>query len=214
MSSPSDDAGRLADLRALELLRPLMPGVYLPWTDASIRPAALAVVCNDVVIRRRRALVEFGAGISTLVLGRLARQVGGTLVSVEHDPEWIGVVDALVAGAGLQDVVRLHHAPIDAGWYATGVVRDAVQQDLRGRIDLALVDGPPAWRPGTSLARLPAGAFLHDLLVDGATVVLDDAGRDGEAEVLRRWEAAHGWVFDRRDEGIAVAVLGDSRFVV
>ena len=46
----------------------------------------------------------------------------------------------------------------------------------------------------------------RDRLGPGATVVLDDAERPGEQEVLRRWERETGLHFDRRAEATGVAV--------
>lgn len=214
VSSPHDDTQRLDDLRALDLLRPLLPAAYLPWTEASIRPAALAAICNDVVIRRRRTVVELGSGISTLVLGRLLGRLGGRLVTVEHDGQWLGIVADLVAAAGVADAVDLRHAPLVDGWYDRSVVGKALA-DATAPIDLLLVDGPPAWRPGAEMSRLPAADVLAPHLAADATVVLDDIHRPGEQEIVRRWARDHGWPFVvRRSEGIAVAVLGDDGYTI
>ena len=84
------DAG---DLEALEILRPLLDaGGYLPWTEGALRPAALVVVCNEIVLADRREIVELGSGVSTIVLARLVREREGRLTALEHDPEWAGVV--------------------------------------------------------------------------------------------------------------------------
>jgi predicted O-methyltransferase YrrM len=208
VSSPRDDAQRLDDLRALELLRPLLPPVYLPWTDAAIRPAALAAVCNDVVVRRRRVVVELGSGITTVVLSRLLAGVGGRLVTIEHDERWLAVVDGLVRAAGTGGTVHLHHAGLVGGWYDRAVVAGALA-DAPGPVDLLLVDGPPAWRPGTELARWPAAQVFAPHLAPDATVVLDDVHRPGEQEIVRHWRRDHGWPFGARwADDVAVAVLG------
>jgi hypothetical protein len=49
-------------------------------------------------------------------------------------------------------------------------------------------------------------ALSYDWLAPGATVVLDDAERPGEREVLRRWEHETGLDFDRRAEQAGMAV--------
>ncbi len=77
-------------------------------------------------------------------------------------------------------------------------------------IDLLVVDGPPAYAAGHGLARYPALPVLCDLLAPRATVILGDAERPGEQEVLRRWEHETGLDFDRRADraGVAVAKIG------
>ncbi len=73
-----------------------------------------------------------------------------------------------------------------------------------------MVDGPPAYAAGHGLARYPALPVLYDWLAPDATLVLDDAERPGEQEVLRRWERETGLDFDRRADraGVAVARIG------
>jgi hypothetical protein len=52
-----------ADRDALETLRPLLDaGGYLPWSEWALRPAALAAVCNEIVLAGRREIVELGSG--------------------------------------------------------------------------------------------------------------------------------------------------------
>jgi predicted O-methyltransferase YrrM len=197
-----------ADLHALEALRPLLDaGGYLPWTEGALRPAALVTVCNEIVFADRREVVELGSGVSTVVLARLMRERGGRLRSLEHDPEWAGVVRSLLKGEGLTDVAQLIEAPLEphaqslggAPWYP-----DAAVGGLPEGIELLLVDGPPGYGEGMERSRYPALPALDGKLAPGAMVVLDDAARPGEREILKRWEA-QGWSFAARDpEGIAV----------
>ena len=49
--------------------------------------------------------------------------------------------------------------------------------------------------PGTGPAALPALPWFAERLVPGATVILDDVDRDGEREVLSRWEQSSDWRF-------------------
>jgi predicted O-methyltransferase YrrM len=138
------DAG---DLESLEILRPLLDaGGYLPWTEGALRPAALVLVCNEIVLADRREIVELGSGVSTIVLARLMREREGRLTALEHDPDWAGVVRSQLKREGLTHVARLVEAPLEthplgldgAPWYSERGVA-ALPND----IDLLLVDGPP-----------------------------------------------------------------------
>jgi hypothetical protein len=75
-----------------------------------------------------------------------------------------------------------------------------------------LVDGPPAYAAGHGPACYLALPVSCDWLAPGATVVLDDAERPGEREVLRRWEHETGLDFDRRAEQAGMAVARFHRF--
>jgi len=199
------------DLHGWQVLRPLLDaGPYLPWSAGAMRPGGLVEVCNEIVLGRRRTVLELGAGASTVLLARLLREEGGNLVAVEHDAAWAAWVAARLGREGLDGTARVVHAPLvpgsgDAGglpWYAAGGIAAAVDGAAP---DLLIVDGPPADRPGQGAARAPALFALQDRLASGATVVLDDAVRPGESAILERWERETDWRFERRSvQAIAV----------
>lgn len=200
-----------ADRDALEILRPLLDaGGYLPWSEWALRPAALAAVCNEIVLAGRREVVELGSGVSTVVLGRLLAQRGGRITAVEHDPSWAGVVRGLLKSDGLTEWARLIEGPLDphplaldgAHWYP-----ESALAELPAGIDLLLVDGPPGNDEGIERSRYPALPAINERLAPGSIVVLDDAERPGEQAILERWSMEHpAWAFTARDEGIAIGV--------
>lgn len=206
------------DLHAMQQLAPLTTE-YVPWTASALRPAALVTVLNDVVVNRRRRIVECGGGVSSLYIAELLDRSGdGHLLVVEHDEEWAERLRTLLGDRGIEDCARVVHAPLAVDetispdgtpWYAADAVRDALGD---APVDLLLVDGPPAYEEGTRLARYPAVPFFRDHLADSCSIILDDATRDGEREVIRRWEEALDITFHirSRTEGIARGVLGTS----
>jgi hypothetical protein len=199
------------DLHAWQILRPLLDaGGYLPWSEGAMRPSGLVDVCNEIVLAKRRRILELGSGTSTVLLARLLATCGGTLTAIEHDAGWATWVAGQLAAEQLQDVARVVHAPLVASppavsalpWYAAEPLAQAL---TGGAPDLLIVDGPPAYRSGDSLARAPAVPVLLDRLAPDAAVVLDDIERAGEHEVLERWEDASDLRFERRPEsGIAI----------
>jgi predicted O-methyltransferase YrrM len=200
----TDEASHAEDLHAWQVLRPLLDaGPYLPWSTWAMRPAALVRVLNEVVLGARTSVVECGSGMSTVVLARLLRERGsGTVVAIEHDGDWAALVRRQLEAEGLGDRAQVLHAPLagDPPWY------DATALAVLPRaVDLLVVDGPPAHRPELGQRRAPALAFFEPRLAPGAVVVLDDARRPGEREVLRMWEAATPWRF-AVDEACGIAI--------
>lgn len=188
-----------------------------------MRPAGLVTVCNDIVLNGRRRVVELGSGTSTVLLARLLHQrpplCGFRIAAVEHDARWAQWVTEQLDREGMGAHVVVVHAPLVAhpraerglSWYDDAALAEGLRTALRGDpIDLLLVDGPPAYAADHGLARYPALPVLRDRLAPGATVVLDDAERPGEQEILRRWERENGLDFDRRANraGVAVARVG------
>jgi hypothetical protein len=199
-----------AELHAWAALAPLQ-GRYLPWSSAALRPSGLVAVLNDIELRDRRVVVELGGGVSSVYLARLLASRGaGRLVAVEHDPRWASWLEGALAREGLDAVARVLRAPLrphplawQSEWYAADAVLDGLPAEP---IDLLLVDGPPGFAPGTERSRYPALPVLRDRLAPDATVVLDDAGRDGERAVLERWEDETGLRFERREDSAGIAI--------
>ena len=78
-------------------------------------------------------------------------------------------------------------------WYAQRAL-----PSLPPRIDLLLVDGPPAFEPHIELSRYPALPALAERLAPDATVILDDIDRPGELRILKTWERDYDFRFEVR----------------
>jgi predicted O-methyltransferase YrrM len=216
------------DVAGLQALAAL-PGSYLPWTVFAMRPAALVAVLDEVACSAPRCIVELGSGLSTVYLARLLRQRGRsepTVVSVDDAPAWLDQVRAQLARDGLDGLVELVYAPRepwsgpDPGvrrslvrrlrraarpmalpdrWYARDPIRAAIGDRS---VDFLLVDGPRGKR---SISRYPALPELLGHLHKDATIVLDDAGRAGETEIIERWTRSTDFAFTTdRELGLAV----------
>lgn len=162
---------------------------HLPATDGwAGTPGLLLTLVDEVEARRPRLVVEFGSGLSTLVLARaLALHVPeARLVSFDHDVGFAGITRRRLAALGLAAEVR--HAPladasalgVEGQWYDHG--------PLPQGIELLLIDGPPAWLNEGARAAAGPAAFPH--LAPGGVVLLDDADRPGERANARAWAAA------------------------
>lgn len=195
-----DRAGLPADLEVV-LARATVGGFALEGPS-------LRRLWRDLVARRPRTLVEFGAGTSTLALAHYCATLGpagARVVSIEQGPEEVLRVRALLSAAGLAGVVTVVHAPLDgAGSYALAGLPELV--GLRAKVDWILVDGPGG-PPG---CRGALAAFIAEHGAPGARWFLDDALREGELRFLREW-ARHGRL---RLEGIVPVGQGIAQGVV
>jgi Methyltransferase domain len=189
---------------ALETL-PCFAGPPLPWSEWAMRPSAIALLVDEIRLGRR-AVVELGSGVSTIVLARAARELEAHLVSIEHDREWAARIRAVLGRERLSaaEVIHVPIAPLDTrivgeplsapgfrapqDWYEAVALRDACPRE----IELLVVDGPPAADSPDVLTRSPAVPALGDRLADGCTVALDDVFRRGERRIAELWPTALG----------------------
>jgi hypothetical protein len=157
------------------------------WSRWALPVAALEWLTEFIVQQQVRTVVECGSGFSTIALAMLQQQgiLEGSL-SLEHDLDWW----AYCLG---------HLNDRDLLSYSDVRLRPLIQQQVHGRsltwyglhgiapfaADLVLVDGPPSH--GRVGARYPAIACLAEFLRPGTWVVLDDAQRQAEQQVIKRW---------------------------
>jgi predicted O-methyltransferase YrrM len=209
--------GRVEDIYALGFLQPLLDGPYLPFTNSALRPLCLAYILNDITVNSRKTILEFGSGLSTIMIARLIRKnnTGSRLLSVEHDREWAGVIRASLHQEGLEDAVSILDAPLQSSsfavdsnlWYGL----DAGSGVFAGAsFDMVIIDGPPAYEAAKAMSRYPALPFVHDLLAARSAVFLDDADREGEKAIIRRWENEYGIRFSIAGGSLAYAFRGDN----
>lgn len=151
----------------------LDPSLLDDW--AASRPL-LQFLYRHIRRTKPQLILECGSGLSTVIMAEALRRNGtGNLVSLEHHVLFYDRSCRLLIEHGLDTWASIRFAPLRNGWY------DAELPE--GFIDLMLVDGPP----GAAL-RYPALSKVNGRV---GMVVLDDANREGEREVLARWQAQY-----------------------
>jgi predicted O-methyltransferase YrrM len=204
----------LSEQRALLALASLREGLVYPLNPAALCPENALFVIQQIYQRRPQRVVEFGSGVSTILFARALRDLGEKrqLDSFEHLESWYQRTRELLRSSGLEDVVRLHYSPLEkrdgleVPWYDVSVLdRDATP------CDLVVVDGPEGGSR-EPLARIGGFLTLRDRLAPDAVVLLDDAFRRGEREIVRAWQRAEPRLrtsLHRSDTGMWMLELSD-----
>lgn len=164
----------------------------LGWDASQLPPCggwaasadSLVMLAEAILARKPNVVVEFGSGVSSMVIGRCLELNGqGHLISYDHDPGFADVTRQRIARHGLPvevctvPLVSSERLGYPGKWYVT--------ENLPSSIDILVVDGPPgSIHPQTRGAAAPA---IFPRLGSGALVLLDDAGRPGERKILERW---------------------------
>lgn len=169
---------------------------FIPFTEWSISPSVILHILNDIVINKRRNIIEFGAGASTLYIAKLIQtlKLDAKFYSVESNADWLKKMEKELAIYNLQGIVTLIHAPLTEAhtdiclkdqklWYDTERITNALVnvQDF----DLVIVDGP--YGGSTPFARYSAIPFLQERLSTNVSIFLDDTRRKHEDEIARQW---------------------------
>lgn len=193
----------------LDIALPLPPMRGFP-----VSPDFACSLASLIAVRRPDTIVELGSGVSTLIAAYALKKNGaGRILSLEHDREWCRKSAELVRQHGLESTATIVHAPLTPVtivgehwmWYDTSVIDD------RTPIDMLVIDGPPA--NIQRLARYPAVPLLRDRLSARAVIMLDDADRPDEREIVSRWNREFGpYQIERpaTEKGLAMLTSGVS----
>jgi predicted O-methyltransferase YrrM len=142
--------------------------------------------------RHEGPILECGSGLTTLVLATMSRRTGSQIWTLEHDERCFRIVQSRLRRFGLTANVQLtplrDYALFD--WY------DVAPLSLPS-FSLVVCDGPPSATRGGRFGLVPV---LRDNLDPGCAILLDDARRPGEREVLERWSSEFGLEFEIRGE--------------
>lgn len=151
--------------------------------DYAAEPEFLAAV-TDAARRARGPILECGCGLSTLVLGVEAEKRGLEVCSLEHDSSWAKRTKRALEHHGIGSVTIIVTRLRSYGafmWY------DPPRSELPSDFSLVVCDGPPPHTTqGGRYGLLPV---LHEHLMAGVEILLDDVGRDEDRRILDRWES-------------------------
>ena len=186
----------------------------MPISSSALHPFSLATILNDITINNRQNILEFGGGVSTVVIAKYFQMydLPGKVYTVEQNEEWIDFLQKQLSIEGLSDRVEMIFAPIEAtsktreNWYKTDFTQRFTSEKIS--IDLMIVDGPQAWRPADAEIRKNVPRAVFDLLAENSSLYLDDINRKGEAKAMKEWSKKYGFKFYKLPSKTGVAVRG------
>lgn len=186
------------DIYSLHLIHNILhSGSYLPLTGMSLRPYALAFMLNEIVINKRESIIEFGTGISTVLIARLIKlnNLSAKLVTVDENESWQTMIKEILIKEKIEDCVQfiqtslIKNRSVDSittnHWYNEAEIENQIPVNLK--FDMVVVDGPTAHDESIALSRYFAMPFLRNKLRDSNVVFLDDCVRKGETRILKLW---------------------------
>jgi len=172
----------LRDPQAAAADEDLLADLVYGWGNAAWSGAPeLLQCCIQQALASRGPVLECGSGLTTLLVGAVAQQTGKQLWSLEHLPEWADRVAVHLEKFGIDDV-HLCVAPLvdlgDYQWYLPPLEAKSL------RFGLVVCDGPPSNTEGGRYGLLPV---MRQSLANGCVILLDDAEREDEQAIVRRW---------------------------
>ena len=153
-----------------------------PWSPSQEYLEA----CIEQALTSSGPILECGSGLSTVLVGAIAKRRGISQWALEHILERAGEVQRCLDRYKIDSVVlcvKALKAYDDFTWY------DPPLESMPGSFALVVCDGPPGSTEGGRYGLAP---IMGERLKPGCVILLDDAVREHELAIARRWEAELG----------------------
>lgn len=126
-------------------------------------------------------IFECGSGLTTILIGVIAKRKKIPAVSLEHHPFWAGKVQHLINKYNLTNSIEIFSELIDYGlyhWYNISGI------DISG-ISLCICDAPPG---DTNGGRSGFLYLLHKKMLPNAKILVYDTIREAERRMICDWD--------------------------
>jgi len=139
--------------------------------------------CIEHALNSNGPILECGSGLSTILVGAIAKRRGLYHWTLEHKQTWATRVKGYLNRYNIDSVV-LHEKPLkDYGkflWY------DPPLKSMPESFNFVICDGPPGITKGGRFGLVP---IMSPRFHPGCIILLDDAHREQELAIARRWES-------------------------
>ncbi len=156
----------------------------------AITPDFASILLDYLHKKRPSLVVEASSGVSTLICGYFAKNFNPEMkiISLEHEKKYAKITEENVKNHDLEEFVDIVYAPLTSYelknqeylWYSLSEI------NFKNKIDFLIIDGPP--RHLQPHSRYPAYPLLKSMLNSTFTILLDDAARKDEKEIVEKWQ--------------------------
>ena len=165
-----------------ELPSPIVNDLIYGWGNHpwSAKPEFIQAMVQ-AAWQAKAPILECGSGLSTLLLGLVAGRTGQRVWTLEHNAAWANKLQKALVRHKIYSVeiclaeLRDYRSYV---WYA------APKDRMPTNFSLVVCDGPPGNTRGGRYGLIPQ---MRTHLHAGCVILLDDASRPAEQELLKRW---------------------------
>lgn len=188
MKLESDKQKQISDfnkkeIKAFEILKPYFPKGYLMETSYSLSFQAIQHILNDIIIHKPKSILEFGSGLSTIIIGHFIKEnrLDIRFISIDDNQEWQDILKLQGVNAELLcfPLVENHrYSYLGKGnWFNI----PEFHQINGEKFQLVIVDAPKG--DASPLSRFGFIPFIKDRLLSNPIVYLDDTNRIDETMI-------------------------------
>lgn len=167
------------------------------WSGAAIEPKFANMLIYKIIANRPLNIVELGIGVSTIITIKTLEMLGidYKIYSFDSDRETVLEMKNVLNAEGLlnEERQKLIYSPLVDVKLGEAEYKYYDPNNFSfefEKIDLLNIDGPVGAL--CKNARYPALPLLRNFLAKGSIVLLDDAKRDDERNIIELWKKENG----------------------
>ncbi|GAB3219691.1 hypothetical protein J0A67_04880 [Algoriphagus aestuariicola] len=176
---------RQRETKAILLLKEYFPEKFVPDTSFSMSYQAIQHILNDILVSKPKRILEFGTGISTVIISNFLRKnsLDTSFISVDNDLNWVNLIENHISDSK-KGIIFPFELKINSEFSLgnSGTWYDIPDDHLitQEGFDLIIVDGP--FGGICKHSRYGALKFLKkfDLINQKTIVFVDDTNRPDE----------------------------------
>ncbi len=181
----------------------------LPVTrDWSAAADFLTIISDYCLSEKPQVIVECSSGTSSIVLAQCCLlNTTGHVYSLENGEQYKNQTQQQLTDFSLSEYCELIYAPLQS-YLIDDVEFQWYEKKNLGveKIDMLVIDGPPGFIQLQS--RYPALPLLYEQLSERCIILLDDAARDDEKLIVKRWlESYPEFQLEYRDNERGCSIL-------
>ncbi|MFA6400820.1 MAG: class I SAM-dependent methyltransferase [Salinivirgaceae bacterium] len=190
---------------------------YLPISNSALDFYSINMIINDIAINNRKSIIEFGSGVSTIIIARFLKKekIVAHIYSVDNNINWHNSLIHIIKEEELTEYITFIHAELCVSnitlnkllWFNTTIIQDSIGDNT---FDMVIIDGPEAHRQDLALSRYPALPFIYNYLTPNYSIFIDDANRVGEMKIIEMWGKMYKIQFKKISKTLGVCVNGES----
>jgi predicted O-methyltransferase YrrM len=163
------------------------------WNESAAEEKYVKYLIYKIITKRPINVVELGSGLSSIIITKTLENLGYdySFTSFDADEAFLNETKNLLISEDLYDEskIKIVHSPIEDIEINGNVYKWYSAKDFKfdfEKIDLLFIDGPVG--PSCKNARYPAINVLKKYLKEGSLVLLHDAKRPDEIEIVEMWK--------------------------
>lgn len=137
--------------------------------------------CVKYVEQSKLSILECGSGLSTIVIGLLAKEYGKTVWSLEHIKSWYQQINKTLIKYKIDSVKLIYSPPVEHGdllWY------DAPLKSMPSEFSFVLIDGPAGT---TRRCKRNIFPIMKDRFASGCIIIYDDIPKIEDEDDIPGW---------------------------